>query len=246
MKIKKNISLDIHRAIIREDLKKVKELLKNKISPDKQTGNNNTPLHIAVMRKNISAIKLLHKYNANPNLTNSHGSTPLHIAANKKNNSKIIQLLIKMGTNINHTDRYGNTPLHLALRSHGDIKIIKLLLKSNANPNAINDDFETPLSIAKKYKNIPCIKLLRSYNAQATNKNISKLLKIAFRAIPKLKKIILISFSITIIGAAIAVSILMSEPSFMGIIFAILANIVMALIFLGEQYYKIRKNTKDS
>ena len=81
---KKNCYLDIHREILKENYKKVKISLKNKISLNKQTGNKNTPLHVATMRKYSAIIKLLQAYSVDPNLKNSHGSTPLHIAANKK------------------------------------------------------------------------------------------------------------------------------------------------------------------
>ncbi|NRA73264.1 MAG: ankyrin repeat domain-containing protein [Rickettsiales bacterium] len=244
MNIQKNSSLDIHKAIINKNIKKIKNLLENNVSPNKQTGNYNTPLHIAVLKGNLSITKLLQKYHANPNLKNTHGSTPLHIALDKKNNFPIIKQLLKMGTNPNYSDRYGNTPLHIALRNHRDIKVIQALLKAGANPNAVNNDLETPLAIAKKLKNDSYIKILHLHKAKLHNSNIFKLLKITFHTMPKLKKLIFISFSSTIIAAAIILSTLISEICFTGILFALLTSLALALIFLGEQYYKIQKTKK--
>jgi ankyrin repeat protein len=240
---KKNFNLDIHQAVLNNDYEKVEVFLKNKVSPDKQTGNKNTSLHIAAMRKHYSVVKLLASYSANPNLKNFHGSTPLHIASYKKDNLKTLKLLLKMGADPNKTDRYGNTPLHIAARSHGNIKVIISLLKAGSNPNAMNNDFGTAYTIAKKNNHIECLEILNVYGAK-TQRNILKTLSRSFHTASKLKKITLISFTIIAFCITIAIAMFTSGKAFIGILFAMLASLGVAILCLEEQYHKLQEVEK--
>ena len=186
---------------------------------------------------------MLKHHSANLHLKNSHGSTALHVAASKKDNHKIITSLLNTGANANSTDKYGNTPLHIATRNHGNIKTIKALLKAGANPNAMNNNFETPLSMAEN--NNKYISLLNCYGAKFQS-SIFTVLKLSFNTTPTLKKFMLMSFSITILSIAIAISVLTSGKAFIVILFAILASLGMSVICLEDQYHKIRELEKNT
>jgi ankyrin repeat protein len=136
-------------AIIRRDVKKVKDLLKNGVPgtfEDAATGV--TPLILAVAQRDEEIIKLLLDHGAKADHRTTHGDTALHSAAYNAPES-VLKVLLKSKPDINVTNAAGGTPL-MAASISGNRPAIKMLVTNHADVNAKAADGSTALILAAK------------------------------------------------------------------------------------------------
>ena len=183
---KKQLRCDLITAAWRGNLKQMKQLLDQCVSPDVRFpdgqyvnedgftwfqppdidyGFGLTPLHAAAYSNCTEAISLLLDNGANINIKDNIGTTPLHNAANK-NYTEVVKLLLTKGALVNLQNHNGWTPLHFAaFRSNVDV--IFLLLQFGANTSLTDSLNQTPLNIAHKYMKTEVIRLLEEHDAKS-------------------------------------------------------------------------------
>jgi ankyrin repeat protein len=231
--------LKIHQAVASKKLKVVSRILrKDKAVINLRDANSNTPLHIACMKQDMAMVKLLLKHRADTRAPNHHKVRPLHMAVGKKSGANIVALLLKHRANINCADKYGNTPLHVAA-TRGNKKILELLLSAGANINAMNNEFQMPLSIAQRLENKACTDVLLEHGA-TTESSQWEIIKFSFRTLKPLNKMLLLLFTAMAIGSTTLIAILTAGTAAISIPIAILACTGVAILLIGNQYYKIR------
>lgn len=93
--INENKETLLHLAVLREDEKMLKSLLKRgEIDINSQDKNGNTPLHLALIKSKTSLIDLLLEYNSNPLLLNNDNRSAMDLSL--KSNSEVIPLKLKI------------------------------------------------------------------------------------------------------------------------------------------------------
>jgi ankyrin repeat protein len=133
--------LEIHDAVIKGDLEKIKTLVKQNPSiidcfEDTPIGGR-TPLFLAVYWGHKDIVKFLISNGANVNSIDIYGHTSLH----QTKSLDIAKLLIAAGADVNARDSSGETPLHQTK----SLDIAKLLIAAGADVNARDFSGETPL-----------------------------------------------------------------------------------------------------
>jgi ankyrin repeat protein len=159
---------EIHDAVLRGDLAKVKALLKenNKLVANKDF-EGATPLHRAASAGHKDAVELLLAHRTDINATDNNGVTPLHYAASA-DRKDVAELLLAHRADVNARDRnIGGTPLHWA--SHKDVA--ELLLANKADANAKDNSGRTPLHWASKHDHKEVAALLLANNAEVNAKD---------------------------------------------------------------------------
>jgi cytohesin len=102
--------ITIHRAVMRGDIKAVKQHLGDGADVNATDEVGFTPLHNAVTGGHKEIVELLITKGADVNAKNKRGDTPLYLAA--WNGRKVIaELLIAKGVDVNAIDAAGETPL---------------------------------------------------------------------------------------------------------------------------------------
>ncbi|XP_045108067.1 BRCA1-associated RING domain protein 1-like [Portunus trituberculatus] len=104
------------------------------------------------------------------NRRNTKGETLLHVACIKGDKEKVKQLLSE-GANPNTKDNAGWTPLH-EVCSHGFEDIAGLLLRHGAVVDPMAGSNETPLHDAVTQGQVALVKLLRTWGADDTVRNL--------------------------------------------------------------------------
>lgn len=127
----------------RDDVERVKELLKRGAQVNAANQDGWTPLHMAAFFGREEVARLLLQHGAHVNAANKKGMTPLHDAGDQA----VVRLLLKWGANVNAVDHDGETPLHFAA-SRGNKAVVQLLLDKGAEVNAKAIHGMTPLHVA--------------------------------------------------------------------------------------------------
>ena len=107
-------SVEIHEAVLRGDLTKVKSLVM--ANPDmvfSKDRNGVTALHWAAHKGRKKLVKLLLDCKVDVNSADYRDDTPLHWAA-YQGHKDVAEVLLANGADVNAKDRYGFTPLHWA------------------------------------------------------------------------------------------------------------------------------------
>ena len=161
----------LHRAVIMNDEKAVKDLLAAGADPNAADGKKPTsprsvhmkrggltPLHYAACFGNVKIARMLLDAGAD---VNAHEIveflSPLMIAAH--HSPKIVDLLLKNGAVAYERSKYGWTALHAATRT-GNTIIASMLLNNGADVNVKSKSRHTPLHVAAECGNINTAKLL--------------------------------------------------------------------------------------
>ena len=182
----KQLCCDLITAAWRGNLKQMKQLLDQRVSPDVRFpdgqyvnedgftwfqppdidyGFGLTPLHAAAYNNCTEALSLLLDNGANINIKDNIGTTPLHNAANK-NHTEVVNLLLKNGALVNLQNHNNWTPLHFAA-FHNNVNVILLLLQFGANTRLTDSFNQTPLDLAHKYRKREAISLLEEHKTKS-------------------------------------------------------------------------------
>ena len=155
---------EIHKAVKRGDLDKVKALLEdNPISVDSKDDRGRTPLFFTSMRGNKDIAQVLIATGANVNARDNYDDPPLYHAT-LAGHKEIVELLIRHGAEINEVMEEG-TPLSLAVY-RGHIGVAEVLIKLGADINLKMKNDETVLHHAAEKGDGIFVKLLVKAGAE--------------------------------------------------------------------------------
>ena len=153
----------LFKALEKEDLEKIQELLETGAFVKAKGEHGLTALHIAVIHKRpLPIVRALIKAGADVNASDDDGSTPLHYAAG--NYAEAVDTLINAGADIEAKDNKALTPLHVAAKYNAPAA--QKLIKAGANVNAVccgvygSVSFNTPLHEAAAENNLKTAQLL--------------------------------------------------------------------------------------
>jgi len=142
----------IERAILSNNLDKVKELISQGADVNLRDSRGNTPLLQAIIIRKLSFIEPLIAAGADVNVKARNGAMPLHRIANS-GQTEIAELLIKNGANVDaREERWGSTPL-LAAAVSGRKDMVELLLKKGADIESPDGNGLSPLHLTAGYGN---------------------------------------------------------------------------------------------
>jgi len=164
---------EIHDAVKRGDLEKVKALLKDNpnLVFSKDDSHGATPLHIAAFIGRTDVAELLLANKADVNAKDINGLTPLHVAAGY-GHKDVANLFLANKANVNAKSNSGQTPLHMAAGG-GYVDVVQLLLASESNVDAKDDNGFTPLLFAAQNGHKEVVQLLLDNKADVNAKNNS-------------------------------------------------------------------------
>ncbi|KAJ8951197.1 hypothetical protein NQ314_007698 [Rhamnusium bicolor] len=152
------------RAVVEEDLQKVKFMVDSGKSVNINDNNGNTPLHVAVIKNNLEIIDfLLAQDDIVVNIRNFRGETPLFQAV-RNGRFESTQKLIRIGANVNLPNHEEVTPLHVSV-THTELA--HLLILHGAHIDAIDYSGDTPLHDATAEGCLETVCMLLYYNADA-------------------------------------------------------------------------------
>ena len=165
--------IDLHHklreAVIRGDIKKVRELILSGADPEKCDIAGNTSYRLAAWYGHAEiAEMLLNKYGSELNKPDKYGTTALMDACNfyTEKHKQTAKMLIKHGADVNAKDLYGYTPLMRASRNcEKETEIALLLLDHGANVNAQTKGGSTSLMYACRFGCTEMVKLLMARGA---------------------------------------------------------------------------------
>lgn len=145
-------------AVIDNDQKKVRELLKKGADPNEKESHGATPLHYASGHGHLEIAKFLILMGADVNAMDSLGCTPLHGACGSLMKD-IAELLISRGADIHAADNEGLTALHMAAYG-GGCDLVSFLLSKGAEANARDIKGDTPMKHAASQHHTEVMEIL--------------------------------------------------------------------------------------
>lgn len=149
-------------AVVKGDLEKVIELLKNGVSISSQDEEGKTVLEYAVLERKVDIVNyiLMNVHDLDINQRDIFGRTVLHFACFRKQPEanlpeteralmmRICSLLVgDPRIEVDAKDKKGRTPLSVAARA-GLNSVVDMLLRNRANPNLSTHVMRTPLHYA--------------------------------------------------------------------------------------------------
>jgi uncharacterized protein len=128
----------LHRAVLANDVRQARTLLRGGASVESASTYGVTPLAVAVEQGNREMAELLLQGGANPNAVSGDGETLLMSAASAGHHA-IVELLLARGAKPDARDSWrGQTALtRAAAENHA--AVVSALLKAGADPNATDD-----------------------------------------------------------------------------------------------------------
>eukprot|EP01045_Picozoa_sp_COSAG04_P028475 COSAG04_NODE_4429_length_2100_cov_1.210395_1_plen_358_part_00 len=157
---------EIHLAVTRGNLEKLKELLAAGVDVDLRTEEGFTTLHIAVARSQPDIVQLLLEAGSDVSIGDKMAEhTPLHLAC-VAGNVQVVQLLLEYGANAEQVDKAGFYPFHHAV-AHKNKEVVEFLLtRGGFDANiASHKDGVTALHMAAEFNHLDIMQLLLTHNA---------------------------------------------------------------------------------
>lgn len=151
-------------AVLDNDVKQVRELLRQGANPNISTQERWTPLLRATQENNLEIVRMLLDKKADVNARLERGGTPLILALRNETNIEVIKLLLSKGADINAKDVDGETALFYAIRSN--LEFVKFFIDNGANVNIKDNNGQTPLRLAKIQNNKEIVSLLKKAGAE--------------------------------------------------------------------------------
>ncbi len=158
------------RAVQRNEVDKVKQLLDRGANIESKVNYDQTPLCWAIQRNNVDMVKLLLDAGADVKSIDDHSQTPLYWAV-QRNNVDIVKLLLAAGADVKSKDEDDQRLLWRALLIN-NVDIVKLLLDRGANIDSKDKNNKTPLLWAARNGNIDVVKLLLDAGADVNSKDV--------------------------------------------------------------------------
>lgn len=142
----------LHRAVVEDNLSKVKRLLERGTDPDATDQYGWTAVHFAANRANARILKVLLEAGANPDAQIASGETPLHLAADFRyfelDSQLSVRVLLSYGADPDLAVREDRTPLHVVAKNHQQATSVRDLLSSGADPDKTDRRGDTALHYA--------------------------------------------------------------------------------------------------
>lgn len=143
---------EIHNAVDRNDLPKVKLLLSRGVKLNVRDTDYRTPLHHAAIKDvNESHYEmckyLLERSGPYVDATDYEGETPLHLLV-RKGNIKMVQLFLSFNVQVGAQDSDLKTPLFPAVSSNKNVEVIQLLIDRGLDVNQRTSYGKTLLHVA--------------------------------------------------------------------------------------------------
>jgi len=137
----------LHRAIRKDDMGKVCELLLDGNDPNDLDAAGNTPSHVAAQYGSKEALLMLFNSGANFDLVNHEGKTPLMVADYHAPGNFTVVDLLELGANPDVQDFNGQTVLHQCAGA-GDFELAQILIDHGADISALDENHQTPLDVS--------------------------------------------------------------------------------------------------
>ncbi len=133
----------LHMAIYRQDIQKVKDLLKEgaEVEPAEDTGAS--PMELAIASGNLEMVKLIHEHGADFISNDEERRDALGLAV-KEGFIDVAQFLLANGSDIEALYKRHSRPLHYAA-ANGDLPMVQLLLDNKAELDPTDHEGRTPL-----------------------------------------------------------------------------------------------------
>ena len=131
----------LHMAIYRQDIERVKTLLKQGADVEPEYDSGATPMEFAVASGNLEMVKLLHSHGADFISNDSEHRDALGLAV-EEGFYEIADYMLNNGSDVDAT--YKTRPLNYAA-SNGDLEMVKMLLKHNPEIDFKDNQGQTPL-----------------------------------------------------------------------------------------------------
>ncbi|HZS99231.1 MAG TPA: ankyrin repeat domain-containing protein [Terriglobales bacterium] len=143
----------VHLAVLRHDLKELKDVLSRGEKADQVDREGRTPLFYPARDGEVAIALELLAHGANPNAQDKNLETPLHFAA-RNYRTQIAEVLLQHGASVDVQDVHGNTALWRAVfESRGRGEMIKILRAHGADKNVQNKSGISPEKLARTIAN---------------------------------------------------------------------------------------------
>jgi len=149
-------------AIRANDLRQMKTLLDEGVSPNVAGADGITPLMIAAETGSVDAMKMLVDRHADVNATNSFGSTALMLSVT---DAKKVRLLLDHGADVNVAAKSGRTALIVASFANPSADVVRMLLAKGAKVDVMDLRKVTPLNAATFGNDTASVRLLLDASA---------------------------------------------------------------------------------
>ncbi|MEO1216786.1 MAG: ankyrin repeat domain-containing protein [Bacteroidota bacterium] len=154
----------VHLAVINNDLKALRLILREGEQTELKNKKGYTPLHFAAELNLIEIALLLLEQSANVNSRTFIYDAPIHLAV-LFDNHEMVRVLIEHGAEVEVRNNRGNTPMHRAAR-FGSYKSAKLLIDNFADIHARMERDLQPLHLAAWYGNNEMVQLFVDEGAE--------------------------------------------------------------------------------
>jgi ankyrin repeat protein len=172
--------LPLHRAVERNDLKELSNLLKEKGNVNERDNTLKTPLHVACTQNRIPIVTELLTNGADVNAMDSNNWTPLHCAATEGRFEILEILLAHPEINPHILSQDGTSMFHYLVRFKPEqvrqemyLKMLQRCLDVGIDVNLPGKHLETPIHQATMKKNILAVQFLLEHKANVNVKNKS-------------------------------------------------------------------------
>ncbi|HET9467548.1 MAG TPA: ankyrin repeat domain-containing protein, partial [Vicinamibacterales bacterium] len=149
----------LHRAVHRNDVKAVADLLRSGADVNAANRYGVPPLSLAATNGNAAILELLLKAGANPNATQAEGETALMTAA-RTGVPAAVKTLLAHGADVNAKESWRGQSALMWAAAEGHAETIQLLLEAGAQINARSDAGWTALLFAAREGQIAAVKTL--------------------------------------------------------------------------------------